>query len=102
MLDIIKEYSSKKIELLKLEATEKASLTVGTISFVVILAIAVIFFLTLFNVGLGLLIGYYLGNYALGMLIMAGIYLLIIMILFMMKKSLKMTVAEKIIKLINN
>lgn len=102
MLDIIKEYSTKKIELLKMEATEKASITVGSVAFIVSIAIAAIFFLILFTIGSGLLIGFYLGNYAWGVLIMAGFYLLIILILFIIKKSFKMSIADKIIRLINN
>ena len=102
MLDILKEYSTKKIELLKMEATEKASITVGTLAFVLAMAIAISFFLILFTVGLGLLIGYYLGNYAWGVLIMAGFYLLVVIILLMMKKSMKLSIADKIIRLLNN
>lgn len=102
MVEIIKEYASKRIDLLKMEVTEKSSVTAGIITFIVLLSIAAIFFIILLNVGLGLLIGYWLGNYAYGMLIMAGIYLLIIIILFVARKSLQNTVADKIIKLINS
>ena len=102
MVEIIKEYASKRIDLLKMEVTEKSSVTAGIITFIVLLSIAAIFFIILLNVGIGLLIGYWLGNYAYGMLIMAGIYLLIIIILFVARKSLQNTVADKIIKLINS
>lgn len=102
MLDIIKEYSTKKIELLKMDATEKASITIGTLAFILSVAIAISFFLILFTVGLGLLLGFYLENYAWGVLIMAGFYLIIIIILFMVKKSFKMSIADKIIRLLNN
>ena len=102
MVEIIKEYASKRIDLLKMEVTEKSSVTAGIITFIVLLSIAAIFFIILLNVGIGLLIGYWLGNYAYGMLIMAGIYLLIIIILFIARKSLQNTVADKIIKLINS
>lgn len=102
MLDLIKNYSIKKIELLKMEATEKTSVAAGSVVFLIAIFIFILFFLILFSVGLGLLIGYYLGNYGFGVLIIAGIYLLIIGILFAARKSLKNSVADKIINALNN
>lgn len=102
MLDTLKEFASKKIELLKMEATEKAAVSVGTIVFASLIALFFLFFIILLNIGLGLLIGYYLGNYAYGMLIMAGIYLLLIVITILTKKALKTKVANLIIKTINS
>lgn len=102
MIEIIKEFASKKIDLLKMEATEKTSLTVGTITFFSIVAVAFLFFIILFNIGLGLLIGYWLDNYAYGVLIVAAVYLLIIIIAFVTRKALTNMVANKIVKLINS
>lgn len=102
MLDLIKDYSTKKIELLKMEATEKSSVAAGSLVFFITLLVFILFFLILLSVGLGLLIGYYLENYGLGVLIMAGLYLLVIGILFASKKSLKDFVADKIINAIND
>ena len=101
MLDIIKEYASKRIDLLKMEATEKTASSLGMVAFIVPLIILILFFLMLFNVGLGLLIGFYLGNYGWGVLIVAGFYLLLIAVLFALKSSLKIMVANKIIGRIN-
>ncbi len=102
MVDIIKEFASKKIDLLKMEATEKSSVTVGTLTYLLIAAVAALFFIILFNIGLGLLIGSWLGNYAYGILIMAGLYLLIIVITFAARNSIKNKVADKIINFINS
>lgn len=102
MVEIIKEFASKRLDLLKMEVTEKTSVTAGTITFLVLAAIAALFFIILFNIGLGLLIGYWLGNYAYGILIMAGIYLLILIIVFLSRKSITNSVADKIIRLINS
>lgn len=102
MVDIIKEFASKKIDLLKMEATEKSSITVGTLTYLLIAAVAALFFIILFNIGLGLLIGSWLGNYAYGILIMAGLYLLIIVITFAARNAIKNTVADKIINFINS
>ena len=102
MVEIIKEFASKRLDLLKMEVTEKTSVTAGTITFLVLAAIAALFFIILFNIGLGLLIGYWLGNYAYGILIMAGLYLLILIIVFLSRKSITNSVADKIIRLINS
>lgn len=102
MVEIVKEFASKKLDLLKMEVTEKSSVTAGLITFITLAAIAALFFIILFNIGLGLLIGYWLGNYAYGILIMAGFYLLILAILFITRKSIQNKVADKIIKLINS
>ena len=102
MVEIIKEFASKRLDLLKMEVTEKTSVTAGTITFLVLAAIAALFFIILFNIGLGLLIGYWLGNYAYGILIMAGLYLLILIIVFLSRKSITISVADKIIRLINS
>lgn len=102
MLDILKEYATKRVDLLKMEATEKTSVTAGTFTFILLVSIAALFFIVLLNIGLGLLIGYYLGNYAYGILIMAGFYLLLMLVIFMSKNAIKNSIANKIIKAIND
>ncbi|MDQ0475763.1 phage holin family protein [Chryseobacterium sp. MDT2-18] len=102
MVDIVKEFASKKIDLLKMEMTEKSSLTVGTLTYLVLASVAALFFIILFNIGLGLLIGFWLGNYAYGILIMAGFYLLILIITFAVRNTIRNKVADKIIKFINS
>ncbi|MCJ8496684.1 phage holin family protein [Chryseobacterium salipaludis] len=101
MIEIIKEYISKRIDLIKMEITEKVTLSAGVVLLGVLISIAFLFFIILLNIGLGLLIGYWLGNYAYGMLIMAGIYLLIIVVLFLSRKAIKDSVANMIIKNLN-
>jgi hypothetical protein len=102
MIELLKEYSSKKIELLKMEATEKSSVAAGSIIFLTILAVFFVFFFLLLNIGLGLLIGHYLDNYGLGVLLMSGFYLILLLIMMSIKKSIKNSVASKIINLIND
>ena len=102
MLDLVKEYVAKRVDLLKMEATEKSSVTAGIITFLAIATVAGLFFLVLLNIGLGLLIGSYLGNYGYGVLIMAGFYLLILLIVFLTRNSIKNAVANKIIQSLNS
>ncbi|ACU07730.1 hypothetical protein FIC_01282 [Flavobacteriaceae bacterium 3519-10] len=102
MLDLLKDYASKRLDLLKMEATEKSSVSAGTFTYFALAAVAGLFFLILLNVGLGLLIGSWIGNYGYGLLIMAGFYLLIIVIVFAARKSIKNMVANKIINSLNS
>ena len=101
MLDLLKDYASKKTELFKLEATEKTALTAGTTAFIVIAAVVLLFFFILFNIGLGFLLATYVESYALGFMIVAGVYLLLFLIVMLSKNSIKNNIANKIIQFIN-
>ncbi len=46
MIETIKEYASKRIDLLKIEATEKSSLSAGLITYFVVLLVAFAFLLS--------------------------------------------------------
>ena len=102
MLDIVKDYASKRLELLKMEATEKSSVTAGTITYLSLAAVAGLFFIILLNIGLGFLIGNWVDNYAYGFLILAGVYLLLIIIIFAARNAIKGMIANKIIKSLNS
>lgn len=101
MIDLVKQYASKRLELLKMEATEKSSLGAGTLTFLILASISGLFFLILFNIGIGLWIGSLLGNYGYGVLIVAGFYLLLLALVLAFRKSITNKVANKIIALIN-
>ncbi|MDN3607018.1 hypothetical protein [Kaistella yonginensis] len=102
MVDIVKEFATKKIDLLKMEMTEKSSITVGTLTYLLLGTVAALFFIILFNIGLGLLLGSWLGNYGYGILMMAGFYLLILLLIFALRNSIKYKIADTIIKFINS
>ncbi|EKB57593.1 phage holin family protein [Bergeyella zoohelcum] len=101
MIKLIKEYAENRLALIKLEATEKSSEIIGGIVVYTLIAFIGLFFFILVNIGLGLLIGHYLDNYAYGILIMAGFYLLIALVLFIMKNSIKLRIINKLIKTLN-
>ncbi|MEC5395182.1 phage holin family protein [Bergeyella sp. RCAD1439] len=101
MLNLTKDYLSKRLELLKLEATEKSAMGVGALAFLLILAFVLVFFVILLNIGLGLWIGSLLGNYGYGVLIVAGFYFLLTLLLLMLKRSVKSMVANLIVKALN-
>ena len=102
MVDIVIEFATKKIDLLKMEMTEKSSITVGTLTYLLLGTVAALFFIILFNIGLGLLLGSWLGNYGYGILMMAGFYLLILLLIFALRNSIKYKIADTIIKFINS
>lgn len=71
----IKEYVSKRVDLLKIQFTEKFSLSAGFVSFLCILLIAFSFFIILLNFGIAFLIGESLGTISYGFLIVSGFLL---------------------------
>lgn len=101
MIDLLKEYTEKRIDLLKLEVTEKSSFTAGKLLFLIAMFTSLSFFILMINIGIGLLIGSYLGNYAYGILIMAGFYLIIFILLLNSRKKIKDIFANQFIKFIN-
>jgi hypothetical protein len=102
MLETLKEFISKKIELLKMEALEKTALIFSFLALLSIILIAFLFFILLLNIGLGLWIGSLLGNYAYGILIMAAFYLILILIALIARKSIKNNVASFVLKFLNS
>jgi hypothetical protein len=102
MLETLKEFISKKIELLKIEALEKTALIFSFLVLLSIILIAFLFFILLLNIGLGLWIGSLLGNYAYGILIIAAFYLILILIALMARKSIKNNVASFVLKFLNS
>ena len=98
MIDIIKDYTTKRLDLVKLQFTEKSSLSAGIVAFLSVLVIAFSFFIILFNFGIAFLIGQALGNVGHGFLIVAGFYFLIMIIVFLMKKTIVTIVANQVIE----
>lgn len=101
MLEIVKDYAQKKLELIKLEATEKSVTTAGLVTVFALVGVAALFFIILLNIGIGLLIGAYLGNYGYGVLIVAGFYLLLMIIFLLSKNAIKNSIANLLLKSLN-
>ncbi|OQX98739.1 MAG: hypothetical protein B6I24_04520 [Bacteroidetes bacterium 4572_128] len=94
MVDKFKDYIQKKIEILKIETTEKISKILGNIVFGVIIFAFLLFFIFLLSISLALLIGG-----AKGFVIVTAFYFLIILILLIFKKRLILNpIANVIIK----
>ena len=95
----IKDYADTRIDLAKLKMIRKASGILSSIISGVVLVLLLFMVLICITVGLSLLIGNALGNVWLGFLIMAGIYIIIGLIMFMSRsKLLKTPISNKFIK----
>lgn len=101
MIETLKGYILKRIELLKIEAVEKTSLSAGTVSFIIILLISSAFFIILLNFGIAFLIGTELNNFSYGFLIVAGFYLLLIILTVILKRWIINFVANKVISFLS-
>ncbi|PIF45709.1 putative superfamily III holin-X [Chryseobacterium sp. 52] len=102
MIETIKEYASKRIDLLKIEATEKSSLSAGLITYFVVLLVAFTFFIILFNFGIAFLIGKALDNTSYGFLIVAAFYVVVMAFIIAFKTKIVNGVADQVIKFLNH
>ncbi|WP_336515789.1 phage holin family protein [Pollutibacter soli] len=93
------DYLENRVELLKLQAVDSSSELVSSISSKLILAVIVIFFLVLLNIGLAIWIGDTLGKMFYGFFIMAAFYLLIGLIFYAFRdKWLKEPIGNYIVR----
>ncbi|ODM52820.1 phage holin family protein [Elizabethkingia meningoseptica] len=102
MFDIIFDYIEKKIDLLKLEVSEKTVISAGFITFLICALIALIFFIVLFNIGIAFWVGKMVGSYSYGFFIVSGFYLLCLILIVIFRNSIKRAVANFILKSFNN
>lgn len=102
MIETIKEYASKRIDLLKIEATEKSSLSAGLVTYFIVLLVAFAFFIILFNFGIAFLIGKALDNISYGFLIVAGFYFFVMILIIVFKNKIVNSVADQVIKFLNH
>lgn len=92
--DLAKEaglYIEAKTELFKLKAADKTTEALSSIGSQLILAVIAIMTLFVLNIGLGILIGTWIGIMYVGFFIVAGFYLLLGVIVYANKNSLLKT-----------
>jgi hypothetical protein len=88
LADNLKEYVNTRIEKAKLRAAEKTSHIVAHAVAAVIVTVVVLFFIVFASIALSLLLGEWIGKEWAGFLIVAGIYLLIAIIVWLTRKQL--------------
>ncbi len=102
MFELIKEYAEKRLDLVKLDLTDKSATISGLIYFLIIALVFLVFFIVFLILGLGLWVGYLLGNYAYGLLIMSGLCLVMFIIVVSLRKRIQNYAANFFINLLNN
>jgi hypothetical protein len=88
LYDKAEQYSRTSLELIKLNAIDKSSDVISSLAVVATLAFIVAIFTLFINLGLALLIGNALGDYAMGFFIVSGFYVLVGVILYVFRKNL--------------
>lgn len=102
MVETLKEYATKRLDLIKIQATEKTSISAGIIAYLIIFLIAFAFFIILFNFGLAYLIGKALNNTSYGFMIVAGFYVVVMIAVAVFKKKIVNLIADKVVQFINH
>ena len=98
-LEKAEEYFKTRKDLLKLRLVSKASDVISSIIAKTITIVLLLFFFTILNIGLAILIGEWLGKIYLGFFIVAGFYLVLgIIINSVGNKWIKGPVANNLIK----
>src|SRR5690349_14602759 len=87
-INLLKQYISDHITLIKLQSIEKVSTLAASIASGVTLAVLGLFFLIFFSITLGFLFAYWLDSNIAGFGIVAGIYLLLIIIIVVFGKKI--------------
>src|SRR3954453_969712 len=98
-INLLKQYISDRITLVKLQSIEKISTLAASIASGVTLAVLGLFFLIFFSITLGFLFASWLDSNTAGFGIVAGIYLLLIIIIVVFgKKIFGNLITKKIIQ----
>lgn len=93
-----KEYIDSQLELIKLRAVAKGSRIMGALVLSIVRILFVVLIVFFWAVSLGFYLSYLVDSYALGFLITGGIFLLLVVIISMAKKSLEKLVMNITIK----
>lgn len=102
-IDSAGAYLETRVELLKLQAVSKSSGIVSSIVSTIIVAIFIIFGLSILNIGLSIWIGTLIGEVWLGFMIVGGFYVLLAILFVAFKNKLvKRPVTDLLIKKILN
>jgi len=87
IIDEVRAYASSRSELSKMQAVEKSSELIGAMTsrlVLLLLTLIVFFFL---SIGIALLISKFLGSYYAGFMVMAGCYLLLLLLFYLKREK---------------
>lgn len=101
--DDVKAYVNVRLQIIRLNVTEKVAFTLSNFISNGIYFVALTFFILFLSIGIALALGIYLKNNALGFIIVAGFYLfLVLAIRFIFSKGLKAKLANYFVKDLTN
>lgn len=88
LIDQLKAYVNTRVAQVKLSVAEKASGLAASVVAMLLSALVFFLFLTLVSVAAALLIGQWLGSLWLGFLLVAGVVLVIMLLIWVMRERL--------------
>lgn len=94
----LKDYLDTRYELIRLKIVEKTAVSSSGILLYALLAVFALIMLILVSTGVAIYISNAMGNNYSGFFIVAGFYLLVILVVFIFKASLKSTIADEVVK----
>ena len=98
LLEKTEEYGKVSLDLLKLKALDKASDAVSSLLPRLAITLAVLFFVSMVNIGIALWLGEILGESWFGFLAVAAFYGFLGIMLFLFRKGLKKLIGNSIIE----
>jgi uncharacterized membrane protein len=99
LVEHLKDYAETRVDLLKVEATDRISTAASSAASAAIVLVAGMFFLLFFSLGCAWLIKYCTGSAITGFFCVAGFYLLVSIVVYMKRESLiKIPVVNAILK----
>lgn len=99
MFGFIKSYLNKRVDLAKLELMEATSKLMSVLVYFIFIFIAFLMFFFMLSLSIGIMVGEWLGNRGLGMLLFSLIYLVILVVFLLKGKNIRKYLMEKIIEL---
>ena len=98
LIDKSKDYLDTKIELTRLKTIDKSADVLSTVVVMVSMLFVSVLLIFFASVGLALLIGHTLGAYHYGFFIMAGLYAIILLVIYVKReKWIKTPIANELI-----
>jgi len=82
------QYSKTSFKLVQLATIEKTSDVISSLAVIITISILFVMFTLFINIGMGLYIGALLKNTALGFFIVSGFYFILVIAVFIFRKSL--------------
>lgn len=98
LMNYLIEYIEQRLELLKLDASEKAFRAGALFVYFSCFMLLFVFFVALLTFGLSIWLGGLLGKYSYGLFILGAFYLLLCLILYLFRKTIQKKIINLLIK----